>query len=503
MCMRYLITFLLVALSFNSFGQINPNYNPDYDGNSFIDISDLLGFLSTFGSSWDNVDVIMGCTYSYAVEYNPLANVDDGSCTLYIDCACVLNGSSLLDECGVCNGSGPSYACWDGALVCDESDCTAFPEFSPTVNIMLADFMGESASSLTYTMSQDNGESEIFSSSVVSDLGSFNLSGLLVGDVIGSGILYLELYAGNFYITSNLVVSNINNGYYTVFNYVTASTSPAYSVGDVAGGFVISNTESGINIYTEVPEDEDYIAEAYYLSLTFDDLFVNPEGGPLTFTSTLTAELGDVDVQEFIFDIIPIAACGNLVSHDGYDYSTVQIGDQCWFAENCRYLPEASDFNTGSETVPYYYVYGYEGTDVAAAKATDNYETYGVLYNWPAVMTEGICPSDWHIPSDDEWTQLTDFLGGVSVGGGKMKEAGYDHWISPNTGATNSSDFTGLPGGFRYSGGFFNIGYYGYWWSSTEAGSYSWLRLLSYYYDTVLQGDYSQANGVSARCVRD
>jgi uncharacterized protein (TIGR02145 family) len=118
-------------------------------------------------------------------------------------------------------------------------------------------------------------------------------------------------------------------------------------------------------------------------------------------------------------------------------------------------------------------------------------------------MTEGICPSDWHIPSDDEWTQLTDFLGGVSVGGGKMKETDYDHWIAPNTGATNSSDFTGLPGGFRFSGGFFNIGYYGYWWSSTEAGSYSWLRLLSYYYDTVLQVDYSQANGVSARCVRD
>jgi uncharacterized protein (TIGR02145 family) len=118
-------------------------------------------------------------------------------------------------------------------------------------------------------------------------------------------------------------------------------------------------------------------------------------------------------------------------------------------------------------------------------------------------MSEGICPSDWHIPSDDEWTHLTDFLGGVSVGGGKMKETGYDHWLSPNTGATNSSDFSGLPGGFRYSGGFFNIGHYGYWWSSTESGSYSWLRLLSYYYDTVLHGDYSQANGVSARCIRD
>ena len=464
----------------------------DLSGNGNVGSEDLLLFLADFDLSCDEfsgIDVL-GCTDDTACNYDSTATVDNGSCL-------------QLDECGVCGGVGNSFACWDGSLVCSEADCAATPEFSPTVNMTLDNLTESGTSSLTYTMSQDNGESEILSSSIVSDGGSFNLSELALDDVIGSGTLSLSLFAGDFYIESDLTVSNITNGNYTVFNYVTASNSTTYSVGAIAGGFVISNTESGINIYTEVPEDEDYIAEAYYMSLTFDDIFVNPEGGPLTFTSTLTAELGDVDVQEFIFDIIPTAACGGIVSHDGYDYSTVQIGDQCWFAENCRYLPEASDFNTGSETVPYYYVYGYEGTDVAAAKATDNYETYGVLYNWPAVMTEGICPSDWHIPSDDEWTQLTDFLGGINVGGGKMKETGYDHWVPPNTGATNSSDFTGLPGGFRFSGGFFNIGYYGYWWSSTEVGSYSWLRLLSYYYETVLQGDYSQANGVSARCVRD
>ena len=139
------------------------------------------------------------------------------------------------------------------------------------------------------------------------------------------------------------------------------------------------------------------------------------------------------------------------------DYDIVEIGYQCWFAENCRYLPSVGPSNEGSETDPYYYVYDYEGTDVAAAQATTNYATYGVLYNWPAVMTEGICPSGWHIPSDGEFTELTDFLGGESVAGGKMKEAGYDHWNSPNTGATNSSGWTGLPGGYRYSGGFSSV----------------------------------------------
>jgi uncharacterized protein (TIGR02145 family) len=189
--------------------------------------------------------------------------------------------------------------------------------------------------------------------------------------------------------------------------------------------------------------------------------------------------------------------CGDLVSHDGYDYTTVQIGEQCWFAENCRYLPVVSPSSEDSETEPYYYVYGYEGSTVAEAQATDKYETYGVLYNWPAVMTEGICPSGWHIPSDGEFTQLSDFLGGESVAGGKMKDN-----IQWN--GTNSSGWTGLPGGYRDSGGFDYNGYYGVWWSASESGSYSWVRVLDYYVDDVYRKYYYfRYDGFSARCVRD
>jgi uncharacterized protein (TIGR02145 family) len=206
--------------------------------------------------------------------------------------------------------------------------------------------------------------------------------------------------------------------------------------------------------------------------------------------------------------------CGDNVSHDGYDYSTVQIGEQCWFSENCRYLPEVSPPSEGSETSPFYYVYGYEGTDVTAAKSTENYATYGVLYNWPAVMTEGICPNGWHIPSDEEFTVLTDFLGGVDVAGGKMKEAGYDHWYPSNTGpfrgrysddtrATNSSGWIGLPGGNCISGGFFINGGYGGWWSASGAGSDSWNRLLNYDNDDVTRFTLVRNYGFSARCLRD
>ncbi|MDG2311424.1 MAG: FISUMP domain-containing protein, partial [Flavobacteriales bacterium] len=111
-----------------------------------------------------------------------------------------------------------------------------------------------------------------------------------------------------------------------------------------------------------------------------------------------------------------------------------------------------------------------------------------------------------HIPSDGEFTELTDFLGGVGVAGGKMKEAGYEHWNSPNTGGTNSSGFTFLPGGYRYSfffTGFENEGETGYLWSASESGSNYWIRELNYDGGDVLRYTDSRLYGFSARCVRD
>jgi uncharacterized protein (TIGR02145 family) len=120
-------------------------------------------------------------------------------------------------------------------------------------------------------------------------------------------------------------------------------------------------------------------------------------------------------------------------------------------------------------------------------------------------MTEGICPSGWHIPSDGEFTELTDFLGGESVAGGKMKEAGYDHWNSPNTSSSipNSSGWTGLPGGCRYSGGFDVNGLYGNWWSASESGSDSWKRELSVDIGSVNRATNTRSSGFSARGGRD
>ena len=204
-----------------------------------------------------------------------------------------------------------------------------------------------------------------------------------------------------------------------------------------------------------------------------------------------------------------LADCGIQVPYEGYYYSTVLIGEQCWFSENCRYLPDVSPSSEGSNTSPYYYVYGYEGTDVADAKATDNYETYGVLYNFPAVKTVEICPSGWHIPTDDEFTELTDFLEGEGVAGVKMKSTyGWNDecgTCGSVVNGTNSSGFNGLPGGYRYSGsgGFYYNGDDGVCWSASESGSGSWRRWLTNDSGAVNRNGNVRNSGFSARCVRD
>ena len=215
-------------------------------------------------------------------------------------------------------------------------------------------------------------------------------------------------------------------------------------------------------------------------------------------------KMADLDSAIFYQPTIEETTSGTFIdSRDGNEYNWVQIGDQIWMAENLKYLPSVVGSGTGSETTPYYYVYGYNGTNVAAAKATDNYATYGVLYNWTAACNS--CPAGWHLPSDAEWTELTDYLGGTSVAGGKLKETGTTHWASPNTGATNETGFTALPGGSRDLDGSFNsIGYDGYWWSSTELSARDAnYRSLNGNYGGLNNGSYRKKIGFSVRCVRD
>lgn len=189
-------------------------------------------------------------------------------------------------------------------------------------------------------------------------------------------------------------------------------------------------------------------------------------------------------------------------SRDGQVYKWVKIGTQVWMAENVAYLPWVNLPLEGSKTSPRYYVYDYNGINKEIAKAMPNYKTYGVLYNWPAAKVA--CPKGWHLPNDAEWAKLINFLGGESVGGGKLKETGTNNWAKPNTGATNETSFTALPaGGRNVSGAFDDIGYYGFWWSSTEGSDGAWDRDVGYNYSGIARNSGVEEDGFSVRCVKD
>ncbi len=246
------------------------------------------------------------------------------------------------------------------------------------------------------------------------------------------------------------------------------------------------------------------------------------------YSAILTLAMSNLNAQCVLTDELRIAAgtmeafnCGDPVSYQGYDYATVLIGDQCWFAENLRSenydngdaipagLSDSEWTSTTSTTSGATAVYGEDAgcnsnsPDINACDPAQSLNEYGRLYNWYAVDdARGLCPSGWHVPTDGEWTVMTDVLGGESVAGGQMKTT-YG-WYQAGNG-TNSSGFSGLPGGYRNGddGNFGLAGNYGYWWSSSPFGSVAWYRYLGSSLEDVYRYYSSRRFGFSVRCVRD
>lgn len=131
---------------------------------------------------------------------------------------------------------------------------------------------------------------------------------------------------------------------------------------------------------------------------------------------------------------------------------------------------------------------------------------YGKLYNWYAINDiRGLAPIGYHVPTDAEWTILVDYLGGESLAGGKMKETGLCHWLSPNSDATDDFGFAGLPGGYRnIIGAFVNIGNNGYWWSSVDSSTtLAWYRYLYFNNSYISSFSYYKTQGLSVRLIKD
>ena len=197
-----------------------------------------------------------------------------------------------------------------------------------------------------------------------------------------------------------------------------------------------------------------------------------------------------------------------LVDIDGNSYKTVYIGKQLWMAENLK----VSKYNDG--TIIKQYSFDPVPNTVGAWSnyySSVTYDaTFGKLYNWYVVspITDGnknVCPIGWHVPTDAEWTILTEYLGGEFVAGGKMKEIGTTNWNSPNSSATNISLFTGLPAGFQDQNGFYNsIKSIGFWWSASDSTTDSaWIRILDSNTGGVLRISESKRWGFSIRCLKD
>jgi uncharacterized protein (TIGR02145 family) len=202
----------------------------------------------------------------------------------------------------------------------------------------------------------------------------------------------------------------------------------------------------------------------------------------------------------------------DLIDLDGNIYKTVTIGTQVWMAENLKTTKYSNGDQIPNETDGIQWLnlstgaYCWYNNNEATYK-----NTYGALYNWYAVQdSRNLCPTNWHVPSDFEWTILTTYLGGESVAGGKLKETGTNHWQSPNAGATNETGFTALAGGYRYyemTGGytlFYGFGGYGCWWSITEYSS-NWVWYLTIFYNSsnASRSNDWKSDGFSVRCLKD
>ncbi len=191
---------------------------------------------------------------------------------------------------------------------------------------------------------------------------------------------------------------------------------------------------------------------------------------------------------------------------DGNVYPTITIGTKEWMTENLK----VTKFNNGKDISLV--------TDSAAWSALEtpgycwynndeaSYKNpYGGLYNYYTIKTGKLCPTGWHVSTDTNWAFLTGYLGGADVAGGRLKEIGFAHWNSPNTGATNEFGFFALPGGARSSDeGFANIGNAGYWWSfGYESGGRAFIETLSHTDAGILGSDTPMNYGYSVRCVKD
>jgi uncharacterized protein (TIGR02145 family) len=308
--------------------------------------------------------------------------------------------------------------------------------------------------------------------------------------------------------TFSVVVSNTAGSVTSNNAILTVTSCSTYTVGGTVSGL----TGTGLVLQNN---GGDNLAISSNGAFTFATPLANGTGYAVTVLTQpsgqnciITNGSGTISGANVTNVAVACGGSNTVTDIDGNVYNTVTIGTQVWMKENLKVtkyrngdaigttIPATLDIS--GEASPKYQ-WAYDGNE-------SNVATYGRLYTWYAATdSRGLCPTGWHLPTDAEWTTLTDYLGGASVAGGKMKEAGTAHWNSPNTGADNSSGFTALPGGYRnFWGTFSSIGGVGNWWSATLFdATNAWGLWLDYTYADAFRFGYYDYYGFSVRCVRD
>lgn len=319
-------------------------------------------------------------------------------------------------------------------------------------------------------------------------------------------------------------IANTNgssNGTSVISSFNSCTTA---SAGTLTAGVAVSGVTQTINVtvatigtysFSSTANGVTFSAAGTFTTTGAQNIVLTASGTPTTSgTNTFTLNT----TPNCSFDLLIIAGSVTVTDIDGNTYQTVQICNQIWTQTNLN----VSHYRNG-DIIPQITNQVAWGQAVSGAWCYYNNDPsteplYGKLYNWYAVNDpRGLAPTGYHIPSDTEWTTLNTCLGGMDIAGGKMKEIGTTHWNSPNTGATNESNFTALPGGYRQDSVtasdlpsiFIGRQSSGWFWSSTiyneipPINNYSYFYFLSRVNTTNLRSNINRKYGMSIRCVKD
>jgi len=342
--------------------------------------------------------------------------------------------------------------------------------------------------------------------------GSKTTDGSLTGSFISNltGLTLGTIYHVRAYATNAVGTAYGNDITFTTITTPSISTTPISSItltSAVSGGNITANGGSAVTVSgicwatTSNPTTANFLTTNGSLTGIFSsNLSLLTPGTTYYVRAYATNIVGTSYGNQVILNT-------KIADGEGNQYNTVNINGQVWMAENLKatkYL-DGSLIGTktgdvsGESTPKYQWAYGDD---------ENNVPTYGRIYTWYAATdSRSVCPTSWHVPTDNEWETLKSSLGDASTAGGKLKETGTIHWTSPNAGATNETGFTAVPGGYRLlNGSYASINLTSYHWSSTIDGSNPAFGLgqgLHYEDAIMLRGGYDMHEGAYIRCLKN